>query len=1004
MSDTAKKPQSPTSVHGSNGGRATEERSEVSKAAESAPRSVVTNDGGKSTAEEHEHDEADDAQGNYTHEKESGLTDIQEEGDRAENQGEDQLHVVDPEAMEDVGDEASTGLQKDTEDTPSELQKDTEGAPSDLQKDAEAEIPEQEESKSKTSGAKTSLTESAKHAFDLASENQPTDKARDDFLQNATSQASKKSPPEAEGVEDETVLPKDSITSKDLPLDSEGAEKKDTEAPSQQETGAGEDVPESQATGKTPPAEGTEVTQTEGTAAEEPEGTAEEETEQPLDLTILKDGVVNKGGNIIVDGKVVGRVIEGKLSDLINRRCDENGVIWSDNGKQLGKAEPFSDSDLEELRRESSPFENFPNAVVDANGLVTDGQGGEIVGRVVEGDLHAIRGKSVDADGDVLDKAGNTIGRCVRVDLEEEPELEPEVVDRSILAGARVTKMGYLVDEDECPVGRVVEGILDHLVGKKSDENGDIFDGGKKLGRAEVIPDSEREDLLKEGGPFEAFPDATLDGNGQLIFNGEIVGRLVEGDAKALRGKSPDASGEILDRLGRKLGVVERWEPEPEPEPEAEPEPDRSALAGGRVTKTGYVVDGNGRPVGRIIEGDVSRLEGKQCDSDGAIWLNGKVIGRAEVDTEISKESAPFEAFSDAVVSADGMIRSNNEIIGKVVEGDIKALRNKKVSPSGEILDQWGSVVGKAIRWEEDEKPKHPLAGRKVNKKGEVVDEAGDVAGKLTTGDLRVCAGKEVDDDGDVISKGVVIGHVSLLEDIPDEESETEDEKAKKEKAEVDKKLAIQMSVCIEQCLDKIRPICKMITEKIEAAERQPEDERDEEQLVKEVRPLIEEGGHILQEAKGILKGLDPDGRLQANAKHKTAAREATPEEYKLADVLKELTGEVTQCIDGAKKKLEGMPYAKKELNPLWGLLNEPLFQILTAVGLLLNGVLSLVGRLLSGLGLGGLVDGLLGTLGINRVLEGLGLGSVSGALKGGKKGGGGGGLLGGLLGGGGKK
>ncbi len=47
------------------------------------------------------------------------------------------------------------------------------------------------------------------------------------------------------------------------------------------------------------------------------------------------------------------------------------------------------------------------------------------------------------------------------------------------------------------------------------------------------------------------------------------------------------------------------------------------------------------------------------------------------------------------------------------------------------------------------------------------------------------------------------------------------------------------------------------------------------------------------------------------------------------------------------------------------------------------------------------MVDGLLGTLGINRVLEGLGLGSFTDSLKGGKKKGGGGGLLGGLLGGG---
>jgi hypothetical protein len=52
----------------------------------------------------------------------------------------------------------------------------------------------------------------------------------------------------------------------------------------------------------------------------------------------------------------------------------------------------------------------------------------------------------------------------------------------------------------------------------------------------------------------------------------------------------------------------------------------------------------------------------------------------------------------------------------------------------------------------------------------------------------------------------------------------------------------------------------------------------------------------------------------------------------------------------------------------------------------------------LAGLGLGGLVDGLLGTLGISRVLEGLGLGSFTKSLKGGKKKGGG--LLGGVLGG----
>lgn len=40
----------------------------------------------------------------------------------------------------------------------------------------------------------------------------------------------------------------------------------------------------------------------------------------------------------------------------------------------------------------------------------------------------------------------------------------------------------------------------------------------------------------------------------------------------------------------------------------------------------------------------------------------------------------------------------------------------------------------------------------------------------------------------------------------------------------------------------------------------------------------------------------------------------------------------------------------------------------------------------LGGLGLGGIVDGLLGSLGLNRVLEGLGLGSLTDALTGKKK------------------
>jgi hypothetical protein len=172
----------------------------------------------------------------------------------------------------------------------------------------------------------------------------------------------------------------------------------------------------------------------------------------------------------------------------------------------------------------------------------------------------------------------------------------------------------------------------------------------------------------------------------------------------------------------------------------------------------------------------------------------------------------------------------------------------------------------------------------------------------------------------------------------------------------------------------------------IEQADRTPRDELDEEELVNNVKPLIEEAGRILQECNGSLRGLDPDGRIAAQAKGRSQTREATPEEYRLADCLKEITTTVVTTIDNAKKKIADMPHAKKKLNPLWALLTEPLFQIIAAVGLLLTGVLNLVGRLLNGLGLGGLVNGLLGGLGIDKLLGGLGLGSLTEMLGGGKE------------------
>lgn len=47
----------------------------------------------------------------------------------------------------------------------------------------------------------------------------------------------------------------------------------------------------------------------------------------------------------------------------------------------------------------------------------------------------------------------------------------------------------------------------------------------------------------------------------------------------------------------------------------------------------------------------------------------------------------------------------------------------------------------------------------------------------------------------------------------------------------------------------------------------------------------------------------------------------------------------------------------------------EPLMQIIGGVGLVLNGVLTLLGNILNGIGLGGILNGILDALGLNKLL-----------------------------------
>ncbi|KAF0644761.1 hypothetical protein FPSE5266_11467 [Fusarium pseudograminearum] len=742
-----------------------------------------------------------------------------------------------------------------------------------------------------------------------------------------------------------------------------------------------------------------------GKAAGKAEPLPEWERGEQKDFSILKGAIVDKEGGLTSDkGDTIGKVTEGEIKQLVGLKSDENGKIWRD-GKVVGQAEPLPE--WERVQKKDRSI--LKGAVVDKEGGLTNDKG-DTIGKVVEGEVRQLVGLKSDENGKIW-RDGNVVGQADP--LEEWDRVQKK--DRSVLKGSKVNKVGKLVDSNGNIVGKVVEGDLKELLGKRSDENGDIWnDSGEVIGKGEPVSASEREQ--KSSAPFENFPDAIVESDGRVMYNGEQVGEVIEGNPKELKGSKVDEDGDILDRRGNSVGKAKRWEA---PEAEEEKPVDNSALAGKRVNKAGNLVSESGEIYGRVIEGNVQKLVGRMSDRDGNIRSeSGDIIGKAELVSEGErggKKDGPFAELKNCTVAKDGkVVNQAGETVGRLVIGDAKALVGRSVDDDGEIVDSNGNVIGKAERWEEPEKEKshNPLAGRKVNREGNVVDADGNIIGKLTSGEILDCQGKEVDEDGDVFNqKGSVVGHVSLLEDIPKEpeeeptpepEGETEEERIKREQAEADikaeqdeaeknKKLAQQLAYQIEQTLERLRPICKSISDKISAAEAQKPEDRDEEELVRQVKPLIEDGGKLLTETNGIIRGLDPDGRIARNAKQKSSSGEATPEEAHLANLLKELSTEIQTCIDEGKRKLEGMPHAKKEINPLWGLLAEPLFQIVAAVGLLLSGVLGLVGKLLgpilgpllNGLGLGGLLDGLLGGLGLKKILGSLGLGDVVGTVTG---------------------
>jgi hypothetical protein len=66
----------------------------------------------------------------------------------------------------------------------------------------------------------------------------------------------------------------------------------------------------------------------------------------------------------------------------------------------------------------------------------------------------------------------------------------------------------------------------------------------------------------------------------------------------------------------------------------------------------------------------------------------------------------------------------------------------------------------------------------------------------------------------------------------------------------------------------------------------QKEEDRDEEELVNQVKPLLEQADKILNETQGAIHGVDPDKTLMNRVKRNAQDHSASPSEQRLAVAL----------------------------------------------------------------------------------------------------------------------
>ena len=566
-------------------------------------------------------------------------------------------------------------------------------------------------------------------------------------------------------------------------------------------------------------------------------------------LEVGEDGEIKNA-----EGVTLGKVTEGEVEDLVGREVNAEGEILDEDGDVIGRVEPVAQEAVEDAVPDAvKELEDqlVPNLTIiegkklNKKGNILDDEG-DVLARLIEGDPKACAGKVPNENGEILDGKGNVIGKVeiVQGEAAEEAmrEAHPELVeqldqakeeaekaaeeaegaadeakdaaeeakdavaearpDLAILEGLKVNKKGVVLNEDGEVIAKLSEGELDQVRGKKINANGEILDAeGNVIGKVEITQEAIDEglvEMLEPEVPKLGFDYSILEGlkvnkNGEVLNeDGDVVGRLSEGELADVKGKKINDKGEILDKEGNVIGKVEGVSQEVEATAEEE-DPDAglpplSILEGLKVNKAGKIVDKEGKIVGELVEGDAKKIwkSGTACDDQGQFWdTKGHVIGRAKtVPQEDKDEEAEFAGLEGLIVVKDGWVEDENgNRVGQLTEGDAKKLVGRAVDEDGDVIDKRGNVVGHAERYEEPEPEAEEeaatidlseLKGLMINKQGNVIGPDGVPIGRLVEGNAKEAAGRKIGDDGQVFNdQGKVIGRCEL---IPENEREAKKE------------------------------------------------------------------------------------------------------------------------------------------------------------------------------------------------------------------------------------